>query len=305
MRAPPESLMPMIGIRFFSARSITLMTFSANTSPSDPPNTVASWLNSITSRPPIFAMPVTTPSPAIRFDSSPKPDARWTAKMSSSSNELRSTRREMRSRAVSLCLACWRLNASASPWPASYFRCRSRLRGSTRCSGFDLSGIRSRALNEHPAVAFQVLGAVFAAVLVVLEWRQDCRATRAGTFEVRLRVVDVDQDPVDDVRDLRPPRRLRAFLTVPFRAVVVRRGRRHHDQPRAGLHLAMRQAAIVGRGHSRTLTKTENARQPVERGGPVLVGDHRYDVGIVRHFRQPRSDDTRRTPAGARRSIRR
>src|SRR5207302_1819567 len=178
MRAPPESLMPMIGMRFFSARSITLMTFSANTSPSEPPNTVASWLNSITSRPPIFAMPVTTPSPAIRFDSSPKPDARWTAKMSSSSNELRSTSRDM----------------------------------------------------------------------------------RAGTLVVRLRVVDVDQDPVDDVWNLGPPRRLHAFLTVPFRAVVVRRGRRHHDQPRAGLHLTMRQAAIVGRGHSRTLTKTENAR---------------------------------------------
>src|SRR5256886_2616956 len=114
MRAPPESLMPMIGMRFFSARSMTLMTFSANTSPSDPPKTVASWLNSITSRPPILAMPVTTPSPAMRFDSRPKPDARWTAKMSSSSNELRSTRREMRSRAVSLCLACWRVGG----WPA-------------------------------------------------------------------------------------------------------------------------------------------------------------------------------------------
>src|SRR6266481_2206868 len=36
MRAPPESLMPMIGMRFFRARSITLMTFSAKTSPSDP-----------------------------------------------------------------------------------------------------------------------------------------------------------------------------------------------------------------------------------------------------------------------------
>src|SRR5438270_13747236 len=274
MRAPPESLMPMIGMRFRNARSITLITFSANTSPSDPPKTDASWLNSITSRPSILPMPVTTPSPGTRFDSRPKPCARCVAKMSISSNELRSTRREMRSRAVSLCLACWRLNASASPWPASYFRCRSRLRGSTRCSGFDLSGIRSRALNEHPAVAFEVLGAVPAAVFVFLERRQDCRATRTGTLEVRLRVVDVDQDPVDDVWNLRPPRRLHAFLTVPFRAVVVRRGRRHHDQPRAGLHLAMRQAAILGRGHSRTLTKTENARQPVERGRPVLVGDH-------------------------------
>src|SRR5438309_9297533 len=75
--------------------------------------------------------PVTTPSPGTRFDSRPKPCARCVAKMSISSNELRSTRREMRSRAVSLCLACCRLNASASPCPASYLRCRSWLSGST------------------------------------------------------------------------------------------------------------------------------------------------------------------------------
>ena len=43
---------------------MTLITFSAKTSPSEPPKTLASWLNSITSRPPIFASPVTTPSPA-------------------------------------------------------------------------------------------------------------------------------------------------------------------------------------------------------------------------------------------------
>src|SRR5216683_1713145 len=101
MRAPPESLMPMIGIRLRTAMSMTLITFSANTSPSEPPKTEASWLNSITSRPSILPMPVTTPSPGTRFDSRPKPCARWVAKMSISSNELRSTRRAMRSRAVS------------------------------------------------------------------------------------------------------------------------------------------------------------------------------------------------------------
>src|SRR6266568_8974008 len=286
MRAPPESLMPMIGMRFFRARSITLMTFSANTSPSDPPKTVASWLNSITSRPPILAMPVTTPSPAIRFDSRPKPDERWTAKMSSSSNELRSTRREMRSRAVSLCLACWRLNASASPWPASYFRCRSRFRGSTRCSGFDLSGIRSRPLHEHPAVTFQILGAIFAAVLVVLERRQDGRASRARTLVVRLHVVDVDQHPVDDVRHLRPPRRLVAIVPMALRAPVVRRRRREHDHPGAGLHLAVGQVAVTRRRHPRPFAKAENSRQPVERGRPVLVGDHRNYPSNPSPFRE-------------------
>ena len=38
MRAPPESLMPMIGQPVFSAWSMTLTIFSPNTSPSEPPD---------------------------------------------------------------------------------------------------------------------------------------------------------------------------------------------------------------------------------------------------------------------------
>src|SRR5437763_58251 len=55
MRAPPESLTPMTGTRLWYARSITLQTFSANTSPSDPPKAAASWLKTITSRPSVLA----------------------------------------------------------------------------------------------------------------------------------------------------------------------------------------------------------------------------------------------------------
>jgi hypothetical protein len=42
MRAPPESFSPMTGAPFFTARSITLQTFSATVSDSEPPKTVAS-----------------------------------------------------------------------------------------------------------------------------------------------------------------------------------------------------------------------------------------------------------------------
>src|SRR5438874_2743278 len=120
--SPPDSFIPMIVIRLLSARSMTLITFSAKTSPSEPPKTLASWLNSITSRPSILAMPLTTPSPGT--------PAGCLANRSISSNELRSTRREIRSRAVSLPFACCLVNASASPWPASYLRWRSSLSGS-------------------------------------------------------------------------------------------------------------------------------------------------------------------------------
>ena len=43
MRAPPESLRPMIGAPFWTARSMTLQILSALDSDSDPPKTVKSW----------------------------------------------------------------------------------------------------------------------------------------------------------------------------------------------------------------------------------------------------------------------
>jgi hypothetical protein len=45
MRAPPESLSPISGAPFCTARSITLQIFSACVSDSEPPNTVKSWEN--------------------------------------------------------------------------------------------------------------------------------------------------------------------------------------------------------------------------------------------------------------------
>ena len=44
IRAPPESLMPMMGAPFCRARSWTLQIFLACISPREPPRTVKSWL---------------------------------------------------------------------------------------------------------------------------------------------------------------------------------------------------------------------------------------------------------------------
>src|SRR2546421_2000351 len=57
MRAPPESLSPMIGAPFCRAESITLQIFSACASDSEPPNTVKSCANTYTSRPSIRPYP--------------------------------------------------------------------------------------------------------------------------------------------------------------------------------------------------------------------------------------------------------
>src|SRR5215213_7121023 len=51
IRAPPESLIPIMGHPVEMARSMTLQIFCAYTSPSKPPKTVTSWLNTQTLRP--------------------------------------------------------------------------------------------------------------------------------------------------------------------------------------------------------------------------------------------------------------
>jgi hypothetical protein len=62
MRAPAPSLMPTTGAPTLRAMSMTLWIFSANTSPSAPPNTVKSWANRNTFRPSTVPHPVITPS---------------------------------------------------------------------------------------------------------------------------------------------------------------------------------------------------------------------------------------------------
>src|SRR5450759_444963 len=228
----------MIGIRFRSARSMTLITFSAKTSPSDPPKTDASWLKRITSLPSILAMPVTTPSPGTRLVSRPKPEARCEAKMSISSNELRSTRRAIRSRAVSLPLACCRLKASASPCPASYLRWRSSLSGSTfRRRGFDpISGparpsgrLPGPVLAEHRAQHRAALADRRVVRQRRLERKHQVVRPARGAFELGKVLFD------DHLRSPRPQ-----TLERPCLSNLVARADLHDlDRSRAGLYIAV------------------------------------------------------------------
>ena len=98
----------MTGQPTLVATSITLMIFSPYTSPSAPPNTVASWLNTATGLPSIVPVPVTTPSPNGRRCSIPKLVERCRVSASSSTNEPGSSSISSRSRAVWRPLACWR-----------------------------------------------------------------------------------------------------------------------------------------------------------------------------------------------------
>src|SRR6184192_613933 len=115
MRAPPESLSPMMGAPFCRAQSITLQIFSACASDSEPPNTVKSCANTYTSRPSIRPYPVTTPSPRYFSSASPKSTERCVTKRSSSTKLPGSSSASSRSRAVSFPFSCWTLMRSSPP----------------------------------------------------------------------------------------------------------------------------------------------------------------------------------------------
>ena len=107
-----------------------LHIFSPITSPSEPPNTVKSWLNTHTRRPSIVPWPVTTASPSGRFFCISKSVVRWRTNVSSSWNEPGSSSFSTRSRAVYLPFSCCFATAASEPaWTASS-------RSSWSCSSF-------------------------------------------------------------------------------------------------------------------------------------------------------------------------
>ena len=131
MRAPAPSFSPMKGAPTRAAMSMTLCTFSANTSPSAPPNTVKSCAKRNTLRPSIVPQPVMTPSVKGVSSSS---GLRLRASRSSSTKLPSSSRYSTRSRAVSLPRSCCRWTARSDPaWYASSLRFSS-------CSRRSLSG---------------------------------------------------------------------------------------------------------------------------------------------------------------------
>ena len=94
--------MPITGHPYLTARSITLQTFSANTSDNEPPKTVKSCEKTNTLRSNTVPYPVTTASPHGRFSAMPNSVSRCRTKRSSSTNEPGSSSFSSRSRAWSL-----------------------------------------------------------------------------------------------------------------------------------------------------------------------------------------------------------
>ncbi len=146
----------MNGAPVLIARSITLHTFCAMTSPIEPPNTVKSWLETKTLRPSTVPYPVITPSPGGCFFSIPKSCARWIANGSVSTNEPLSIRISSRSRAVSLPRSCCFLEASRPPGVrAPFFRLRS---SSMRASTVIVGSVDGTSLSVVAMAGSLILG---------------------------------------------------------------------------------------------------------------------------------------------------
>ncbi len=144
IRAPPESLMPMQGAPLVRARSSTLQIFFACISPSEPPITVKSWLNTYTIRPSMVPYPVTTPSPRKTVSWSPKLTQRCSTNSSISTKLPGSRIASIRSRAVILPFSCCLAMAFAPPPCTAFSRFSTRLAHS---SSIVLSAITTNLLD--------------------------------------------------------------------------------------------------------------------------------------------------------------
>ena len=149
-------------------------------------------------------------------------------------------------------------------------------RGVREDVGDDVAKAAQRdVLGEHPAMPFAIFGPVVPdADYLIGRLRQDRGARLSGPREVQVDVVHLDEHAVDHVRHLGHLPRLGRELAQALRAHVVGRRRREHDRPGSRLELRMRHGPVVVR-ESRLLAESEGARQPVDRGGAVFIGQHR------------------------------
>ena len=131
-RAPPESLMKMNGVPVVADASIMAATLFDWVSPAEPPITVKSWEAMCSGRPKTAPEPVTTPSAGASALSMPKWVVRCLANIPVSKNVSSSTSRLMRSRAVSLPLACCFSILSSPPPNSTLWRASANC--SRRCS---------------------------------------------------------------------------------------------------------------------------------------------------------------------------
>src|SRR5437899_5707396 len=132
-------------------------------------------------------------------------------------------------------------------------------------------------------MAFDIFGAVPLAVGGLLDLRQDVGAGATRLLEMGGDIRHIDEHAVEDVWHRRPFPSLFALLAMPLRPVVVGARRGQYDESPARLHLAVAEAS-VGAGHPRPLLEPEGAGQPVHGCGPILIGDHRNDIGVARHL---------------------
>src|SRR5215831_14771368 len=124
------------------------------------------------------------------------------------------------------------------------------------------------ALQKHPAVTFDILSTIAAARKPTLEFREHRCTFSLRVLIVLIDIVDDHEHSIDHPRHPRPEPRLLAFPTMLPRSMIFRRRSREHDQTISALQLAVREST-VGPGHPGPLTKSEDARQPVQRGEAI------------------------------------
>src|SRR5438309_11089235 len=128
-------------------------------------------------------------------------------------------------------------------------------------------------LDEHPAVAFEVLRPVEPAVRVVLRLRDAPGPGALRPREVGVHAVHVDAEAVDHPGDRGPSLGGDARLAVVLRTLVVRRRSGEENPTAFEIEFRVTDRPVRFRNPIE-LPEPEGANQPVDRRRSVLVRDH-------------------------------
>jgi hypothetical protein len=142
--------------------------------------------------------------------------------------------------------------------------------------------LHSGPLHEHPAMAFEIFGAVTGARAAGFDGGEDAGAFSDSSVKVGFDVGDIDENSIDNIRNGAPFGGGGALFAMMFGALVIGTGSGQHDPTVAEGDLAMgKPAGIIE--PAGLLGKAKGFAKPFERFYAVFIGKHGDDRGIAGH----------------------
>src|SRR5262249_42240203 len=132
-------------------------------------------------------------------------------------------------------------------------------------------------------MTLNVFGSVSPAWTAIFRFRQNDSPGPFRPFVMFINIVDINERSINNPGHSRPFSGAFAALAMPLRTLVFRRGCGEHNQTVAIFHLRVSESAVWP-DHARALAEAKSRREPVQRGHPVFIRNHRNNtLNLFRH----------------------